>query len=67
VHFSAGQTELVTLSVEQSVLTLTRHLLRPQDLIDDACSRLTRNLTVGEWRQYVGAEIPYRKTCANLP
>ena len=37
-----------------------------QDLIDLACSRLTRNLTKAEWKQYLPGE-PYRKTCSNLP
>jgi hypothetical protein len=37
-----------------------------KDLIDEACARLTRNLTPEEWRQYLGDE-PYRKTCPNLP
>jgi hypothetical protein len=46
---------------------LTRHLLRPQDLVDDACMRLTRNLTQEEWKQYVGTEVPYHRTCPNLP
>ena len=41
-------------------------LWRPGDLIAEACGRLTRNLTLGEWRQYIGDE-PYRKTCPNLP
>ena len=39
-------------------------LWRSQDLLDEACARLTRNLTPEEWRQYLGDE-PYRKTCPN--
>jgi Tol biopolymer transport system component len=38
-----------------------------QDLIDQACSRLNRNLTREEWAQYIGDEVPYRATCPNLP
>jgi WD40 repeat protein len=41
-------------------------LWRSADLIDEACSRLSRNLTRDEWQLYVGDE-PYRKTCPNLP
>jgi WD40 repeat protein len=41
-------------------------LLWPDDLIAEAGSRLTRNLTYQEWQQYLG-EGPYRKTCKNLP
>jgi WD40 repeat protein len=36
--------------------------LWPADLISAACSRLTRNLTAEEWRDYVGTER-YEKTC----
>jgi WD40 repeat protein len=47
---------------------VTNHLLRPKDLIKEACSRLTRNLTrEGEWKQYFGEGEPYRKTCPKLP
>jgi len=34
---------------------------RPEDLIGEACSRLTRDLTDEEWRRYF-ADAPYRKT-----
>ena len=40
--------------------------LSEQDLIEQACSRLTRNLTQEEWSQYVGEDEPYRKTCSTL-
>ncbi len=35
---------------------------RPDDLIDETISRLSRNLTDQEWLQYFGDE-PYRSTC----
>jgi len=44
---------------------LFRYLVRPEDLIADACSRLNQNLTPQQWRQYLGDE-PYRKTCPSL-
>jgi WD40 repeat protein len=40
-------------------------LWREEDLIKEACSRLTRNLSVIEWHEYMMNE-PYRKTCPNL-
>jgi WD40 repeat protein len=46
--------------------TVRMHRWRPEDLIAEACSRLTRNLTKGEWRVYLGDE-PYQKTCKHLP
>jgi WD40 repeat protein len=39
----------------------------PEDLIAEACSRLTRNLTRDEWQQYVGNVLPYQAVCENLP
>jgi uncharacterized protein with WD repeat len=42
------------------------HLWRPEDLVAEARSRLTRNLTYDEWRRYFPGE-EYRKTCENLP
>jgi WD40 repeat protein len=42
-----------------------RHLLRQDDLREEACARLTRNLTHEEWTRYIGDES-YRKTCPKL-
>lgn len=38
---------------------------RPEDLIEQACSRLKRNLSKSEWRDFLGAR-PYRKTCPGI-
>jgi WD40 repeat protein len=35
-------------------------------LRDRGCALVNRNMTEGEWRQYMG-EVPRRKTCDNLP
>jgi len=40
--------------------------LRPEDLIKEACSRLFRNLTYQEWKQFFPAQA-YRRTCPTLP
>jgi WD40 repeat protein len=40
--------------------------LRRADLIDQACQRLPRNLSVAEWSEYVGDDA-YRKTCPDRP
>jgi WD40 repeat protein len=45
---------------------VTRHLLHPDDLVEEACARLTRNFTPEEWTRYMSDE-PYRKTCPKLP
>jgi WD40 repeat protein/class 3 adenylate cyclase/energy-coupling factor transporter ATP-binding protein EcfA2 len=31
------------------------------------CRKVWRNLTLEEWHKFVGAEIPYERTCPNLP
>jgi WD40 repeat protein len=38
---------------------------RHEDLITEASSRLTRNLTPEEWQHYLGEE-EYRQTCTRL-
>jgi len=43
-------------------IVITRHILRPNDLVAEACCRLARNLTLEEWHQYLPDE-PYRRTC----
>ncbi len=40
--------------------------LWPEDLVHEACARLTRNLTIKEWQVYLRDE-PYRETCPGLP
>ncbi len=42
-------------------------IYRPDDLIADACFRVTRNLTRAEWDQYIGDALPYQAVCPNLP
>jgi WD40 repeat protein len=34
-----------------------------EDLIANACAIMPRNLTLEEWQQYVGPEIPYEVIC----
>ena len=36
-------------------------------LMAEACRTANRNLTCEEWRNYIGAGKPYRKTCEALP
>ncbi len=42
-------------------------IYRPEDLIAEACSHVTRNLTRAEWKQYIGDALPYQAVCPNLP
>ena len=36
-------------------------------LVALACRTAGRNLTAEEWRQFVGAGVPYQRTCPNVP
>ena len=63
VAFSPGSKYLAPASSDN---TAQIHYVRAEDLIREACSRLPRNLTKEEWRQYLPHE-PYRKTCPKLP
>jgi WD40 repeat protein len=36
-------------------------------LAEEACRTASRNLTCAEWRNYIGTDTPYRKTCEALP
>lgn len=40
---------------------------RTDALADSICTQVWRNLSLAEWRQFVGQDIPYERTCANLP
>jgi WD40 repeat protein len=52
--------------IEASEYLIRARLLWPNDLINEACDRLTRNLSHEEWKRYLPDEA-YRKTCPNLP
>lgn len=39
----------------------------PEDLIEKACSRVTRTLNREEWRLYLGDFEPYKAVCPDLP
>jgi WD40 repeat protein len=41
--------------------------VNPTSWASRACIRANRNLTLQEWRVYIGGDRPYHKTCPNLP
>ncbi len=67
LQFNEG-TEAVTFTKNNLLLVahgpaLTLEPWRTEDLIQDLCARLDRNLTPYEWKQYLSNE-PYRQTCS---
>jgi len=68
VVFSSNLRYLATAEEAASSWLLAPELwpLRPADLIEQACARLTRNLTLEEWELYLPGKAPH-KTCPNLP
>ncbi len=43
------------------------HVDSTQMLAEKVCQRVWRNLTQTEWEQFIGPDIPYERTCPNLP
>lgn len=69
--YSADGKRLVTGSEDATmrVWDLT-HPLNNADtaaIAEAICQKVWRNLTLDEWHKFVGAEIPYERTCPNLP
>lgn len=40
-------------------------LWKSNDLIEKACERIVRNMTIYEWQQYIGNSTDFRETCPN--
>ena len=38
-----------------------------EQVADMTCEKVWRNLTLDEWHQFVGVDIPYQRTCENRP
>ncbi|HTU48583.1 MAG TPA: PQQ-binding-like beta-propeller repeat protein [Bryobacteraceae bacterium] len=65
--FSSDGRSVDLVSMAGDGVRITRELIHTQDLESEACRRLTQNLTVANWKLYVGLTIPYKRTCTNLP
>ncbi len=64
VAFYADGKKLVSGSYDNTVQSW---IVDSQILADMVCEKVQRNLTQREWLWFLGSDIPYEKTCPNLP
>ena len=62
--FSAGGETLFTGGSAGSIYTWD---LSPKSWAKRACRRANRNLSYEEWKQLVSTDLPYQRTCPDLP
>ncbi|MCI0393988.1 MAG: WD40 repeat domain-containing protein [Chloroflexi bacterium] len=63
ISFSPDNRQLL---VQSGISTVYLRRWLPDDIVAEACNRLSRNLTLEEWQTFIGDE-PYHPTCPNLP
>ena len=61
--FDPSGKQIITGSRDEFVRTWP---VEPEVLADRICELVSRNLTEEEWVEFVGADIPYEKTCPNM-
>jgi WD40 repeat protein len=62
--WSGDSSRIVTTSTDG---TARIYFARIDDLLEFACTHPKYNLTREQWSRYMGSDVPYRKTCPNLP
>jgi hypothetical protein len=56
-----------TLASGSDDTNILRWITRPERLAAIICEKVRRNLTLEEWRHFMGESIPYDLTCSELP
>jgi len=64
VAFSPDGNRLVSGSADQAIYIWTT---RAEALAEQVTEKIGRNMNLKEWKTFVGEDIPYEKTCPNLP
>ena len=62
--FSPDSKYLISGCVDRLIRKYPTHAY---EMAQEMCSKVSRNISKKEWDAYVGEDIPYRKTCAELP
>jgi hypothetical protein len=62
--FSPDNKYLISGCVDRLIRKYPTHAY---EMATDMCQRVTRNISQREWDAFVGPDIPYRKTCSDLP